>query len=67
MKYLIIALALLTLTACTTISKGDFSYMSTKDVNVTLDKMPNGEVHIKVETKNTGKKEMMQGFIEAFK
>ena len=67
MKYIVVILCLIILAGCTTISKGDFSYMSTKDVNVSLEKKPNGEVSIKVETKSTGKKELMQGFIEAFK
>lgn len=66
MKYLVV-LSFLLLTACTTIKKGDFSYMSTKDVSVEFKKKSPTDIEISINTKSSGKKELMQGFIEALK
>lgn len=42
--------------------------MSTKDVTAKYKKNPvTGEVDVEVNTKSNGKKELMQGFIEALK
>lgn len=67
MKYITILLGLIFMVGCTTITKGDFSYISTKDVSVEYIRKTATEVEIQINTKSTGKKELMQGFIEAIK
>ena len=71
MKYIIVALALLMLTACTSIkySSGDgksFSYMSSKDVNVEYNKDGNG-ISIKAKGESNGREEIIKGILGAMK
>lgn len=52
---------------CTTITKGDFSFSTTQNVEVEMTKNGEDIVNIKVKSVSTGKKEFIQGLIEGLK